>query len=121
MSWEIASGGRGFVVTRDDGAVLLESADESQALNYLDLLNDSLCEIAAKKDPKKPYGAVMYADPGYRDNTKRYPCDTPDHVRAAISYVSMPKNAAMYTPEQLKAMKSRIRAAAKRFGIETDL
>lgn len=66
----------------------------------------------------EPYGDVTYADPGYRDSKKRYPIDTPEHIRAAWSYINQSGNAGEYTPEQLKAIKGRITAAAKRAGIE---
>ena len=66
----------------------------------------------------EPYGDVEYADPGYRDKRKRYPINNPSHVRAAWAYVNMPKNAAFYTSEQLEAIKDKIKAAAKKFGIE---
>jgi hypothetical protein len=69
-------------------------------------------------DAKKPYGDVTYADPGYRGGKKRYPVDTEGHVRAAWSYINMPKNAKKYTSEQLASIKSKIRAAAKKHGIE---
>jgi hypothetical protein len=69
-------------------------------------------------DVQEPYGDVRYADPGYRDNKKRYPIDTPDHVRAAWAYINVPKNAAFYKPEQLELIKNRIRAAAKKLGIQ---
>jgi len=67
---------------------------------------------------KEPYGDVKYADPGYRDNKKRYPIDTPDHIRAAWAYINVPKNAAEYTDEQLELIKGRIKAAAKKAGIQ---
>lgn len=67
---------------------------------------------------KMPYGNVPYADPGYRGGTKRYPIDTPEHARAAWSYINMPKNARFYSPAQLKAIKARIAAAAKKRGVE---
>lgn len=66
----------------------------------------------------KPYGDVRYADPGYRDGKARYPIDTEAHVRAALAYINMPKNADKYTPEQLETIKGRIHAAAKKLGIE---
>lgn len=69
-------------------------------------------------DSSKPYGDVKYADPGYKDGVKRYPIDTEAHCRAAWSYINMPKNQAGYTSEQVAAIKGRIRAAAKKFGIE---
>jgi hypothetical protein len=72
----------------------------------------------AVADKEQPYGDVKYADPGYRDNKKRYPIDTPEHIRAAWTYINVGKNAGQYTPEQVKAIKSKIIAAAKKAGIE---
>jgi hypothetical protein len=66
----------------------------------------------------EPYGDVKYADPGYRDNKRRYPIDTPEHIRAAWAYINVPKNAGMYTDEQVTAIKAKIKTAAKRAGIE---
>lgn len=66
----------------------------------------------------EPYGDVEYADPGYRDNKKRYPIDTPDHIRAAWSYINQEKNANFYDAKQLAAIKAKIKAAAKRHGVE---
>ena len=72
--------------------------------------------------PKEPYGPASeahYADPGYQeDKRKRYPLDSADHCRAAWSYINMPHNASMYTPEQLAKIKGRIKAAGKKFGVE---
>jgi HK97 family phage prohead protease len=68
---------------------------------------------------KKPYGDVQYADPGYQDDgVKRYPLDSESHVRAAWSYINMPKNARKYSPAELAKVKGRIKAAARKFGIE---
>ncbi len=76
---------------------------------------------------KKPYGDVSYADPGYLDadgnqasksgkpGVKRYPL-TADKVKAAWSYINQAKNAGQYTPEQLKAIKGRIKAAMAKHG-----
>lgn len=69
-------------------------------------------------DPKKPYGDVKYADPGYREGVARYPIDSEAHARAALSYFSMPKNHKGYTGEQIKTIMGRIKAACRRFGIE---
>lgn len=67
----------------------------------------------------KPYGDVAYADPGYQeDKVHRYPIDTEEHVRAAWSYINMPKNADKYSPEQLASIKSKIESAAKKFDIQ---
>lgn len=80
--------------------------------------------IAEKQDSagvkkKGPYGKVRYADPGYQDDDKpRYPLDTEKHVRAAWSYINQKKNQKPYTPEQIKKIKSRIKQAAKKLGID---
>lgn len=75
---------------------------------------------AGKKTPEAPYGTdTEYADPGYQnDGQKRYPIDTEAHCRAAWSYINQRKNAAKYTAEQVSAIKTRIRRAGKKFGIE---
>lgn len=59
-----------------------------------------------------------YADPGYQaDKLKRYPIDTPEHVRAALSYIGQAGNAGKYKPDELALVKARIYRAAKKFGI----
>ena len=67
---------------------------------------------------QEPYGDVTYADPGYRDNRKRYPIDTPEHIRAAWSYINMPKNQKPYSQDQVDQIKARIQAAAAKAGVE---
>lgn len=65
-----------------------------------------------------PYGDVSYADPGYQaDKKKRYPLDSEAHCRAAWSYINQADNAAKYTAEQVSAIKGRIKAAGKKYGI----
>jgi hypothetical protein len=69
---------------------------------------------------KEPYGDVKYADPGYQsDGKKRYPLNSEAHCRAAWTYINVAKNAAKYTPEQLKEIKDRIKAALEKYGVET--
>ena len=69
-------------------------------------------------DPKEPYGDVKYADPGYQeDGKKRYPIDTIEHARAAWSYINQQGNASRYSSSQLKAIRGRIKAALKKFGV----
>lgn len=71
------------------------------------------------KDPKKPYGEVEYADPGYqKDGKARYPLDTKKHVTAAWDYINKASNQKPYTADQLSKIMSKIKAAAKKFGIE---
>lgn len=64
----------------------------------------------------KPYGSVEYADP----KNGKYPIDTAAHAKAAWSYINMPKNAAQYPMNgvTLSAVKARIMAACKKFGIQ---
>ena len=64
----------------------------------------------------KPYGDVEYADP----KNGKYPINTAAHARAALAYISMPKNAAMYPLNgvSLSEVKGRIVAACKKFGID---
>ena len=75
---------------------------------------------ASAPHPKAPYGwDVPYADPGYQaDKVKRYPLDSEKHVRAAWNYIHHEDNAAKYTAEQLAAIKARIKAAGKEYGIK---
>jgi hypothetical protein len=90
---------------------------ESDANRHADF-GESGANVGKKGDGKKgDYGDVSYADPGYRGKP-RYPIDKEDHVRAAWSYINMPKNAKKYSSSQLASIKSKIRAAAKKHGIE---
>jgi hypothetical protein len=66
------------------------------------------------KEGKDKYGDVEFADP----TNHRYPINTAAHVRAAWSYINMPKNSAKYSAEDLASVKGKIRAAAKKFGVE---
>jgi Mu-like prophage I protein len=59
-------------------------------------------------------GAEHYADPV----NQRYKLDTEKEVRAAWSYINMPKNASKYSSEDVKTIKGRIKAAGKKYGIE---
>jgi HK97 family phage prohead protease len=69
---------------------------------------------ADDSDPKKPYGDVEYADPGYQeDGKKRYPIDTEDHIRAAWNYIHQKKNQGQYTSDQVDKIKAKIIAAWK--------
>ena len=65
---------------------------------------------------KKPYGDVKYADP----RNGKYPIDTMEHAKAALAYISMPKNAAVYPLNgvTLTEVKDRIKAACRKFGVQ---
>lgn len=71
-------------------------------------------EDVSPKEGKSKYGDVKFAD----EKNKKYPLDSETHVRAAWSYINMPKNAAKYSPADVKTIKSRIKAAGKKYGIE---
>ncbi|MFC5409442.1 DUF6582 domain-containing protein [Larkinella bovis] len=60
------------------------------------------------------YGDVTFADP----TNKKYPIDTPEHVRAAWSYINHKDNAAKYDADEVETIKDRIRRAAKKYDIE---
>ncbi len=67
-------------------------------------------------DPKegiRKYGTVKFADP----TNRKYPIDSPGHIKAAWAYVHQPKNAGKYTSEEVRTIKIRIRRAAKARGV----
>jgi HK97 family phage prohead protease len=81
-------------------------------------VNQLAVASAKAKDPKKPYGDVAYADPGYQsDGVHRYPLDSETHCRAAWSYIHQADNRKLYTSEQLSLIEGRIRAALKKYGV----
>lgn len=63
---------------------------------------------------ERRYGDVDFADPV----NKKYPIDTEEHVRAAWSYIHMPRNAEEYSADDLATIEARIRTAAERYGID---
>lgn len=65
-------------------------------------------------DHKAKYGDVEYAD----SENHKYPIDTKEHAKAAWSYINMPKNAGKYDSTKLSTIKSKIKDAAKRHGID---
>ena len=77
---------------------------------------NAMVTATQRADAKKPYGNVTYADP----RNGKYPIDTIAHARAALAYISMPKNASQYPMNgvTLSDVKARIVAACKKFGIE---
>lgn len=74
---------------------------------------DRVLMLAADKSTGKQYGNVTYAD----TTNKKYPIDTKAHVQAAWSYINQSKNQSGYSSSELAAIKSRIKTAAKKFGI----
>jgi HK97 family phage prohead protease len=81
-------------------------------------MNHLALASAKASDPKKPYGDVSYADPGYQsDGVHRYPLDSEAHCRAAWSYINQAGNGGKYSSEELSLIKGRIRSALKRYGV----
>ena len=76
-----------------------------------------LSEHLAALAQARPHGDVVYADPGYlSDGAARLPLATDAQVRAAVA--GLPGLARTYPPRQLRLVEARVRAAARRFGIE---
>ena len=68
------------------------------------------------EEGKRKYGDVEFADPV----NNKYPIDTPEHVRAAWSYINQEDNAAKYEADDDRTIKERIKRAAKKHGVEID-
>lgn len=63
---------------------------------------------------ERKYGDVEFADPV----NKKYPIDSPEHVRAAWSYIHQQDNAAKYDRDEVRLIEERIKRAAKKHGVE---
>ena len=75
--------------------------------------------IEKRDDVKSERGEHEYGDVEFADTTnKKYPIDTPEHIRAAHSYINHKDNAAKYGADDVKTIKARIAKAAKKHGIE---
>lgn len=104
--------------------IQVDKRTKSQPHDILSHLPPSETLATAALPGKKPSGhdtppkgypseREKYADP----KNFKYPLDTEAHVRAAWSYIHMPKNAAKYSSGEVASMKGRIRAAAEKHGI----
>ncbi len=61
----------------------------------------------------RKYGKVKFADP----TNRKYPIDSPGHIKAAWAYIHQPENSAKYTSEEVRTIKIRIRRAAEGRGV----
>lgn len=68
----------------------------------------------SEHEGERKYGDVEYADP----TNNKYPIDTAEHVRAAWSYINHKDNAGKYEASEVRTIKSRIKRAAKKHGVE---
>ena len=74
-------------------------------------------EKGAPKSPPKGYpeSKTKYADP----TNFKYPIDTKEHVKAALSYIGQARNRKKYDAKELAYIEARIHAAANKFGVAT--
>ena len=80
--------------------------------------DEEACKIAERSDISPSEGESKYGNVTYADaKNKKYPIDTPAHVRAALSYWGMPKNRAKYSSADQATIGGKIHAAARRLGI----
>ena len=78
-------------------------------------------KIERRDDVSPEKGLREYGDVEFADSTnKKYPIDTPEHIRAAWSYINHKDNAAKYDADEVKTIKNRIKHAAKKHGVEID-
>ncbi|GAB3019217.1 DUF6582 domain-containing protein [Spirosoma pulveris] len=78
-------------------------------------------KIDPREDVNPKEGERKYGDVDFADRTnKKYPIDTPEHVRAAWSYINHKDNAAKYEDDEVATIKERIRKAAKKFEVTID-
>ncbi len=66
------------------------------------------------QEGEREYGDVTFADP----TNNKYPIDTPEHIRAAWSYINHRDNAGKYDKDEVETIKGRIKRAAKKHGVE---
>ena len=75
-------------------------------------------KIDRRDDVTPTEGEHKYGDVEFADRTnKKYPIDTPEHVRAAWSYINHKENAAKYDADEVNVIKDRIRIAAKKYDV----
>lgn len=77
--------------------------------------------IDRRRDVNPAEGERKYGDVEFADSVnKKYPIDTPEHVRAAWSYINHADNAAKYEAGEGRTIKERIKRAARKHGVEID-
>ena len=83
------------------------------------MANDS--KIDRRDDVSSTEGEHKYGDVDFADRTnKKYPIDTPEHVRAAWSYINHKDNAAKYDADEVEVIKDRIKKAAKKHDVNIE-
>lgn len=119
MPWKVEPAGEGkyYVVNQETGKrmsrrplskgradaqlrALYANVPEAREKEFVDKFGITFKRVGRRRDMSKAdrargikkYGNVLFADPV----NHKYPIDTPGHIRAAWSYIHMPKNAAFY-------------------------
>ena len=78
-------------------------------------------KIDRREDTNPTEGEYKYGDVDYADRTnKKYPIDTPEHVRAAWNYIHHKDNASKYNTDEVDVIKDRIKKAAKKYDVTID-
>jgi hypothetical protein len=78
-----------------------------------------MTKIDKREDVNPGEGERKYGDVEFADTTnKKYPIDTPEHVRAAWNYIHHKDNAAKYEKSEVELIKERIKRAARKHGVE---
>ncbi|AUD00595.1 DUF6582 domain-containing protein [Spirosoma pollinicola] len=78
-------------------------------------------KIDKRDDVLPTEGEHKYGDVDFADRTnKKYPIDTPEHVRAAWSYINHKDNAAKYDADEVDVIKERIKKAAKKHDVHIE-
>ncbi len=84
-------------------------------------MSKTATKIDRREDVNPTTGEHKYGDVEFADSTnKKYPIDTPEHVRAAWSYINHKDNAAKYEADEVETIKRRIKKAADNYGVEID-
>lgn len=82
-------------------------------------MSESTKEIDRREDVNPEEGEQKYGDVEFADaNNKKYPIDTPGHVRAAWNYINHKDNAAKYNADEVDLIKNRIKRAAEKHDVE---
>jgi phage I-like protein len=97
----------------DEGNSTYLGADDNWNEDELGNHQDKVKDFEAD-DHESEYGDVDYAD----KKNHKYPINNEEHIRAAWSYINMPKNEKEYDSEELSTIKGHIKAAAEKHGID---
>lgn len=77
-------------------------------------VQDSM-KVAARSDTSPKEGESKYGDVTFADaKNKKYPIDTPAHIRAAWNYINKPANSGKYSSADASTIKAKIVAAWKK-------